>query len=98
VRDEDAVRYWMGRILAARRPADDIARRYRNSGDHPEYADHATTMCDLRIALNLADGVPIEYVGRNGYETLDYLYMQRAAATRMGISMAAYRRRVADGS
>jgi hypothetical protein len=98
VRDEDAVRYWTSRILFARRPAADIPRRYRNTGDHPEYADYATTNSDLRIALNLATGTPIEYVDRNGYETLGYLYMQRAAATRMGLSMAAYRRRLANGS
>lgn len=56
--------------------------------------DYATTVSDLRIALALASGTPIEYVDHNGYETLAYHYMQRAAATRMGISMAAHRRQV----
>jgi hypothetical protein len=96
--DADAVRYWTSRILTAPRPAGEVPLRHRNRGDHPEYADHATTLCDLRIAAAFAEGIPIDHVDRNGYHTVDYLAMQHAAATRMGISMYEYRRRAADGS
>ncbi|MFK0249267.1 hypothetical protein ACIQUM_31600 [Amycolatopsis azurea] len=51
--------------------------RFRFGIRTPEYADMATSMCDLRSAVNVGRAVPLEHITGQGYPDLDYIRAHR---------------------
>lgn len=51
--------------------------RHDHGTDTPEYANMVTSMCDLRTAVNIARGVPLDRITGQGYPDLAYTRARR---------------------
>lgn len=65
----DQVMTWKLRMMAL---ASELSALRPGSSPTPEKADLVGSMCDLRAAVNIARGVPVEHITGQGYPDLDW--------------------------
>ncbi|MER7009925.1 hypothetical protein ABT324_00655 [Saccharopolyspora sp. NPDC000359] len=66
----DLAMIWRVRMMAL---ASEMSSHRTGAVPMPEYADLVGSMCDLRAAVNIAQGVPVEHITSQGYPDMAYL-------------------------